>query len=239
MIWLVFSFFVAALCYSSAGFGGGSSYAAILALKGVEPGTIRQVSLLCNVVVVSIGGLAGWRSIRRDLILPLLVGALPLVYLTAQWQLSGPVFSMILASALLISGIILLTEIAEAQELRKVGRIQLSFLGAMFGALAGLTGIGGGIYLAPALYFMRAARAHEIASVVTCFILVNSVLGLLVLAGERGWDGVAQFGWLPVVVACGGILGSSLLRGYFHELSIRRVTSLLVLFVALRLFLTI
>ena len=45
-------FFAVAILYSSVGFGGGSSYLAILALSGIVYTQIRATALLCNIIVV-------------------------------------------------------------------------------------------------------------------------------------------------------------------------------------------
>lgn len=235
MAWLAVSFFLVALCYSSVGFGGGSSYTAILAWQGVESAVIRQVSLLCNLVVVVIGGLAGWKRIKGGLIVPLLVGAIPAVYFAARWRLLDETFFLVLALALAVAGILLFVTVPEAKELRKIPTISLLVLGAALGALAGLTGIGGGIYLAPVLYLMRAGKAHEVAAVATCFIFVNSAVGFSVISSQEGVSVLREFLWLPLAVALGGLFGARLLQGRFHEGRIRKVTGGLVLLVAVRL----
>ena len=58
---LLFFFGIAAI-YASAGFGGGSSYLALLALYGVSMTTMRPTALLCNIVVVIGGTWLFWRS---------------------------------------------------------------------------------------------------------------------------------------------------------------------------------
>ena len=50
---LVILFFSVALLYASVGFGGGSSYLAILALSSIAFKEMRTISLFCNIVVVS------------------------------------------------------------------------------------------------------------------------------------------------------------------------------------------
>ena len=51
-------------------------------------------------------------------------------------------------------------------------------IGGGLGFLAGIVGIGGGIFLAPILYLMRWGRAKVIAGTCAVFILVNSIAGL-------------------------------------------------------------
>jgi uncharacterized membrane protein YfcA len=74
--------------------------------------------------------------------------------------------------------------------------------------LAGLTGIGGGVYLSPLLVFARWSDAHRTAGIAACFIVANSLAGL---AGR--WSSLAELpSFLPQLVAAalvGALAGSS------------------------------
>ena len=48
-------FLLIAILYSSVGFGGGSSYLAVLSLSSLAFVQIRAIALLCNIVVVTGG----------------------------------------------------------------------------------------------------------------------------------------------------------------------------------------
>lgn len=237
MAWIAALFFVVALCYSSVGFGGGSSYTALLAWRGESADTIRQISLLCNLVVVSIGGFVGWRRIDWRLMSPLLLSSVPAVFLTAGWRLEREQFLPILGMALAVAALLLLVKVPRSDALRKIPTVGLLVLGGGLGGLAGVTGIGGGIYLAPVLLLLRAGRAHEIAVVATWFILINSAVGFSVITVREGLAPLKGHLWLPLAVALGGLVGSRLLQGIFQEDLIRRVTGVLILIVAFRLLL--
>ena len=229
---LLLVFFFIALLYSSVGFGGGSSYTAVLAWRGESPEVIRLISLACNLVVVAIGGWASLRAkqVRRDLLLPLLVSSVPGVWLGAHWQISDGLFFRILGGALLVAGMLLLWKVGENEE-KKLSLPVLLVIGVLLGLLAGVTGIGGGIYLVPVLHLLGAGKAREVAAVGTWFILVNSAVGLVALAPAADWS---QPGWLPLVVAGGGVIGARLLQGVFDEAMVRRWTGVLILVVAVR-----
>ena len=230
MLLLVVFFFIA-LLYSSVGFGGGSSYTAVLAWRGESPEVIRLISLVCNLVVVAIGGWASLRAkqVRKDLLVPLLASSVPGVWLGAHWQISQGLFFQILGGALLVAGLLLLLKVSEREEkenCRWQSCLERDFL---LGLLAGVTGIGGGIYLVPVLHLMGAGKAREVAAVGTWFILVNSAVGLAALAPSADWS---RPGWLPLVVAAGGLIGARLLQGVFDEAMVRRWTGALILVVA-------
>lgn len=232
---LILFFFCIALLYSSVGFGGGSSYTAVLAWRGESAEVIRLVSLSCNLVVVVIGGWASLRArqVRASLLGPLLVTSIPGVWLGASWRVSEDLFFQVLGVALAIAGLLLLLRVQEKEEKRPALPLLL-MLGLGLGVLAGVTGIGGGIYLVPVLHLLGAGKAREVAAVGTWFILVNSAVGLAVLAPSADWS---QPGWLPLVVAGGGVIGARLLQGVFDEKMVRRWTGVLILVVAGRVLL--
>lgn len=234
---LVGAFFLIALCYAAAGFGGGSSYTAILLAMGEGPEVIRMVSLTCNLVVAGIGG---WMSLRSErvncwLMGPLLSGSIPGVWAGSQVVMEREEFGVFLAGALLLAGVFLLIKPREKGVVRRRKLFTLVVLGYGLGLLAGVTGIGGGVYLVPVLHLMRVGESKEVAAVGTWFILVNSMVGVGVLGWEFGVDPLREFGWLPLAVAVGGVLGASLLQGYLSGLWVRRVTGVLVLVVAVRI----
>jgi uncharacterized membrane protein YfcA len=181
-------------------------------------------------VVVLIGGWASLKAnqVRVVLLGPLLASSLPGVWLGARWLIPDVLFFQILGGALAMAGLLLLVK-TERKEERKPSVFSLLVLGFVLGVLAGITGIGGGIYLVPLLHLMGAGKAREVAAVGTWFILVNSAVGLAVLAPTADWS---QPGWLPLVVAGGGLIGARLLQGVFDETLVRRWTGILILVVA-------
>jgi len=112
-------------------------------------------------------------------------------------------------------------------------------VGGFIGLLAGITGIGGGIFLAPIIYFLHLAPARTVAGITSGFILVNSIAGLagqLMKAGSysplQGW----MDAWpLFIAVLIGGQIGSHLGAYHLPESWIRRLTAVLMLYVAVRL----
>ncbi|MFZ8975246.1 MAG: hypothetical protein ACO2ZD_14240, partial [Pseudomonadales bacterium] len=61
---LLVAFFFVAVIYSAVGFGGGSTYIALLALSGQSAELIPLVALPCNILVVTLGSYFAIR--RRD-----------------------------------------------------------------------------------------------------------------------------------------------------------------------------
>lgn len=236
-------FFVTALLYGAAGFGGGSTYNALLVLAGTDYRAVPVIALACNILVVSAGS---WRFARSGhvewrRIWPLFTLSVPAAWLGGRLVVAETLFIGLLAASLLVAGLLMLWqplwEKAAPPSIRS--RWLEPVAGGLLGFLAGLVGIGGGIFLAPLLYMLRWGTPKAIAGTCAVFILANSISGL---AGQlaKGSDGAASEAlaahWplLPAVLA-GGLIGSTLGSGRLDPKYVRILTAFLILYVAVRL----
>ena len=240
MSWLAALFLLVALTYASVGFGGGSTYNALLGLWGVDFKLIPVISLLCNIIVVT-GGV--WRFQRAVLIdwkavWPLLLVSAPLAFLGGLVPLKQWLFLLILGGGLLASCVALLVQ-TERWQPRRMPKPALLVLSAAIGLLAGLSGIGGGIFMAPVLHLIRWAEAKRIAAFASLYILINSVAGVagqLVKNGPSVFGGVLDSYWpMMVAVLIGGQIGGILGLRLFSPRILRTTTAVLVGYVAVRL----
>ncbi|HEX5259281.1 MAG TPA: sulfite exporter TauE/SafE family protein [Sphingomicrobium sp.] len=242
---LAVAFFVTAFLYSSVGFGGGSTYNALLALGVADISTVPVVALTCNILVVAIGS---WRFVRDghvelQRLWPLVIFSVPSALLGGYLRVPAWLFVGLLALALGVSGLLMLWQPLwrherERQAHQSNRAVDLASGGAL-GLLAGVTGIGGGIYLAPSLHLRRWASARTIAGTCAAFILVNSIgglLGQLLKSGAGATFAMIRMDWslFPAVVL-GGLLGSTLGSLKFDSDILRVLTALLVLYAAVRL----
>ena len=228
---LTASFFAIALVYSSVGFGGGSSYLALMAVMGVAPETMRPSALLCNIVVVVGGtyifGKAGHLDIRKSW--PFIVASIPFAFLGGYWKISEHIFFVLLGSTLVLASIALWIQPNDGT--RKLSEnLPLNVaLSSGVGFLSGLVSIGGGIFLSPILHLSKWDTARKISALASVFILANSISGL---AGQ--FMRKATIDWmfiLPLLAAVliGGQIGSRLGANKFNPIYIRRITALLIL----------
>ena len=240
MFWLAGLFALVALVYASVGFGGGSTYTALLGLWGVDYKLIPVISLLCNIIVVTGGSI---RFIRADLVqwrqvLPLLLVSAPLAFVGGLVPLKQWLFLMILGSALLLSAVALIAH-PEKMSQRNLPQPLLLIISGAVGLLAGLSGIGGGIFMAPVLHLIRWSQAKRIAAFASLYILINSITGLagqIIKAGPHSLVGPAADYWpLMVAVLVGGQLGSMMGMRYLTPRLLRTMTAMLVGYAALRL----
>jgi len=235
-------FFLVAALYSSVGFGGGSSYLALLILWDVSYVIIPAIALVCNICVVSGNSLNYLRAecVNWRLLLPPTIASLPFAYLGGQMVIKKEVFVAILFATLLIAGIRLLINYRQYDgdiASYKVIPILLGVaIGSILGFLSGLVGIGGGIFLAPILYNLRAGPPNKIAATASVFILMNSISGL---AGQLQKKDISnqliEYWYLPLLVIVAGQIGNRITIKFIPERFIALLTALLVLFVAARL----
>ena len=242
---LAVAFFITALLYSSVGFGGGSTYNALLALSLADISTVPVVALACNIIVVAIGS---WRFVSSGHVQwkrfwPLVILSVPAALLGGYLSVPPWLFVGLLALALAVSGLLMLWQPLWRREsnldVPGSGRGADLASGAVLGLLAGVTGIGGGIYLSPLLHLRRWATSKTIAGTCAAFILVNSIGGLigqLLKSGSHPMFEVLRANWplFPAVLA-GGLIGSTLGSLKLHNDILRILTALLVLYVAVRL----
>jgi uncharacterized membrane protein YfcA len=239
--YLPYIFFLIALFYSSVGFGGGSSYLAILSLFFTDFYEIRSTALVLNVCVVTIGTLIFIRKRVFDLKLfwPFLAVSIPMAYFGAQLRLTQQIFFLILGSALMLAGCFMILKFVKYKlQSKNFSLTKKLSLGGSVGLLAGISGIGGGIYLSPILNLMDWKNPRTIASLASVFILVNSIAGLigLTVAGTFQINQGLIF-QLIIAVILGGSIGSYLTNEKFNIRIIGVLTAILVMYVGLRLIL--
>ena len=242
-LWLIPGFFGTALLYASVGFGGGSTYSALLALAGTDFRLLPIIALACNIVVVTGGVIrfarAGEMPWRGALIVSLV--AAPLAFLGGLTPIKQAVFLTLLGASLVFAALALLMPVGKSgddpQQPRRTWPIALA--AAPLGYLAGLVGIGGGIFLAPLLHLARWDSARRIAATASLFILINSATGLV---GQLTKSGPARFGEalggaLPLLLAVviGGQIGSYLALRFLPAKVIRWLTAALTGWVGIRL----
>jgi uncharacterized protein len=233
---LLIFFFAIAFVYASVGFGGGSSYLALLSLYPLAFQEIRLVALLCNIIVVTGGtiifiraGQVSWKKI-----LPLILGSVPMAFIGGAIKISQSTFFIILGISLMIAAGLLwmktkTIEDTEINNTDKTGYLKNGVLGGLIGFLSGIVGIGGGIFLAPLLNIMKWDTSKKIAATASLFILVNSISGISgQLTNFSANINYTLMIWLGAAVLAGGQIGSRMGTIKFDQLLIRRVTAVLV-----------
>ncbi|MDB0054029.1 sulfite exporter TauE/SafE family protein [Candidatus Pelagibacter sp.] len=234
-------FFITAILYSSVGFGGGSTYLALLLIWGVPYTIFPIIALSCNIIVVS-GNCFNYiraGNLNLKLLIPYLIGSIPLSFIGGSLNIEKQIFEILLFFILLIAGCLLLINFDSYDDKDKSYKNIPHFIsitiGAILGFVSGIVGIGGGIFLSPILYLLKVARPKHIVTVASLFILINSIFGIAgQLTKEIYFEEIYPYFYLLIAVLIGGQIGNYLNLKIFPTKILALITSILVIFVAIR-----
>jgi uncharacterized membrane protein YfcA len=238
---VILFFFIVAVLYAAVGFGGGSSYLAILALTGIVFTQIRATALLCNIVVVSSNIFLFYHQKKIDWkkILPLIALSTPLAYVGGSLKIEQQFFFILLGFTLLFAAITMWIskQIITSNEKKSITKpLKNVGFGGIIGFISGMVGIGGGIFLAPLLHLTNWDTPKKIAATASFFILINSVAGLL--GQYSNPDFIIDWhltSLLLVSVFIGGQIGSRISTKYLTPIQLKKATALLIAFISIRI----
>jgi len=242
MIILSILFFVTAILYASVGFGGGSTYLALLLLWNIPYYIFPVIALVCNIFVVSGNSFnyikAG--NLNLKLLMPYLIGSIPLAFIGGSLPIEKNLFEIFLFLVLAFAGTLLLINFKSYDDENTTYRnipIFISILiGGILGFVSGVVGIGGGIFLSPILFLLKAGKPKHIVTCASLFILINSISGIIgQLTKNIVLNEISNYWYLFLAVIIGGHIGNFLNLKIFPTRILALVTSALVLFVATRM----
>ena len=242
MIILPIFFFITAILYSSVGFGGGSTYLALLLIWDTPYYIFPVIALFCNIIVVTGNSVNYIRAgnLNLKLLLPFLIGSIPFAYIGGTLIINKEIFEILLFLVLSVAGSLLLMN-NKAYENKDVTVKKLNIfisviIGSLLGLISGIVGIGGGIFLSPILFLLKADKPKNIITTASLFILVNSISGIF---GQFTKDNIINefvIYWpLFLSVFIGGLIGNYLNLKIFSNRVLALITSFLVIFVAARM----
>ncbi len=235
-------FFITAILYSSVGFGGGSTYLALLLIWGIPYYIFPIIALICNIIVVSGNSFnyikAGNHNLK--LLIPFLIGSVPFAFIGGTLEIKKDLFELILFLVLATAGVLLLINNKSYDEknleIKKIHLLTSISIGSLLGLISGVVGIGGGIFLSPILFLMKADKPKNIVTTASLFILINSISGIFgQLTKEIVIREIIIYWPLFLSVLVGGLLGNYLNLKIFSNRTLAVITSLLVIFVAIRM----
>lgn len=246
MIILSILFFVTAILYSSVGFGGGSTYLALLLIWEVPYYIFPVIALICNIIVVSGNSFNYIRAKNHNfsLLVPFLIGSIPMAFIGGTLIIKKEFFEILLFIVLSVAGILLLVN-NKSYEDKNITIKRLSFMvslviGSILGFVSGIVGIGGGIFLSPILFLLKADKPKVISTTASLFILVNSISGITgQLTKTNIINEIILYSPLFISVLVGGLIGNYLNLKVYNSRVLAIITSVLVIFVAIRMALRI
>ena len=239
---LIISFFAIAILYSSVGFGGGSSYLALLSLTLISFHEYRIIALICNIIVVSGGTYLYYKNKLIDWkkVIPLVLFSVPMAFLGGYLEINNHLFLILLGSVLIIASLLMFfvkNETFSQKKSKKEQKIHKNVIvGGIIGFISGLVGIGGGIFLSPVLNLSKWDSVKKIAATSSFFILVNSISGLIGQVQNPAFKiDVNLTITLAIIVLIGGQIGSRISIKILNPTFIRTLTAILVGFVGIKI----
>ena len=242
MTLLAILFLATAVLYSSVGFGGGSTYLALLLIWEVPYFIFPIIALSCNIVVVS-GNCVNYiraGNLNYKLLIPYLIASMPMAYIGGSLHIEKQLFEILIFLALGVAGFLLLLNFKsfddKSSSYRKIPILVSIPIGGVLGFISGVVGIGGGIFLSPILFLIKAGKPKHIVTTASLFILINSIFGVGgQLTKNIVWLEVQSYWYLLLLVFIGGQLGNFLNLRIFPTRILALVTACLVIFVTIRL----
>jgi len=242
VILLSISFLVTAIFYSSVGFGGGSTYLALLLIWKIPYYIFPLIALSCNIIVVS-GNCFNYinaGNLNFKLLFPYLIGSIPMAFIGGSISIELKLFEIMLFLVLTIAGFLLLINFRSYEDKKESYRNIPNFfsisIGGLLGFIAGSVGIGGGIFLSPILFLIRAGKSKHIITAASLFILINSISGIIgQLSKNSVLLEVQNYWYLFFIVFIGGQIGNFLNLKIFPTRALALITAILVIFVACRI----
>ena len=199
---------VLAALYASVGHGGASGYLAVMALFGISATVMRPTALILNVLVSLVATVMFARAgqVRWRMLMPFVVASVPMAFLGGTRTLQDSTFRIVVAVVLVFVAVRLFVPAVQRPARTLSLPIALA-IGAVIGALSGLIGVGGGIFLTPLLILWGWSTPREAAAVSAPFILANSLAGLAGMM-TQGIQCEHWIWWACAAVAVGGWIGA-------------------------------
>jgi uncharacterized membrane protein YfcA len=219
-------FAMVAFFYASVGLGGGSSYTALLAIFGASAATIPLISLTLNVLVTTVGSIVflSQKHARLRLIAPFLISSIPMAYVGGMLHLPKMLFYLVLLVSLAFAAMrIYFPQKIKPLPLDDRGKFLLALgCGAVLGLIAGIVGIGGGVYLVPLILLLGLGSAKEAAACGAFFIWVNSAAGL---AARIQYNSIDLVPYMPLIIGAvaGGLAGSMMGARHFNPRTMQKI----------------
>lgn len=239
--WLAVAFLAVATLYAAVGQAGATGYLAVMGTAGFSPEAMKTTALALNLVVAGIGTARFWRAGLLDwrTFYPFGVLGIPFSFLGGSIHLPPAVYQPAVAGILLLAAVQMLRSRhdGDCEDPPATPPILPALAaGAVVGFVSGMTGTGGGIFLAPLILAMNWVAVRRTAAVTAAYNLLNSAAAL---AGAHGIMAAVPDA-LPLwaaAVAAGGWIGATLAIRHLPDVAMRRVLAAILLAAGLRLLL--
>lgn len=203
-------FLVVATLYASVGQAGASGYLAVMGAFGVAPDAMKPTALALNIVVAAIGTLVFRRAGLLDArtFYPFAVLGFPFSLLGGALSLPAAHYYPAVGVVLLASAALMLRPVRRTAGIERPPPFLPALVtGAAIGFVSGVTGTGGGVFLAPVILAMGWVPPRRAAGVTAAYNLLNSAAALAGSMATAAALPPALPLWLAAAAA-GGVLGA-------------------------------
>ena len=225
-----------AILYSSVGHGGASGYLGAMLLWGLSAAEMRPAALLMNITVTLwiLTRLRTFVSARHQVFWPLVIASAPMAFVGGSIDIDGVTYKFLVAATLMAAAIRLLTTTEQIHKVARPSSNIVFLVGGGLGFLAGISGIGGGVFLSPILILFGWCSIRESTLIAAGFILLNSVSGL---AGymHSGHSLPVGTSWLVLAALIGSILGSELAAKRASSEALKKILAFVLLVAAVKI----
>jgi uncharacterized protein len=205
-------FGIISLLYATVGQAGGTAFLALMAFAAFPAAEMRPTALALNVIAALY---STWifnqkRIVDWDKLRPLLLASLPTAFAGGFIVLDENLYKTITGLVLLVAGGVTIFRQSPFDERDRQAPLSGSVgVGAVVGLISGLTGVGGGVFLAPTLIALHWASPKQTAALSAPFILANSTVGLIgvLLSGQYP---SSQLGFYAGAALGGSIIGTAI-----------------------------
>ena len=234
--------FLISLVLTMVGLGGGLFYSPLFLLLGFPPPVAAATSLFLNGVAAMSAAITYWRQKMVDAGTGLALLIASTLAAPAGAMLSplvpARIYVLVLACVMLLAAARMMVGGPPAPRERDGSSLSRIMYGAAaglaIGIMAGLLGIGGGIFIVPFLVSLAGMSIKRAAATSTFVVTFSSMSGFLAHVGIHGIDwGFA----LPAALVCflGGQAGSRLMITRVSPRVIKRIFAVILVLFAARL----
>ncbi len=213
---------------------------ALMALFLINTKKIPSTALALNIVVTGIAVYNLYRkeAINLSLIIPFLVTSIPASFAGGLIELDPVFVKGILGATLFPAGVLLWIpehsgDVDSSEEENRSVWIS-ALIGGGIGFLAGITGIGGGVFLIPIVLLTGYARAGETTGLAAVYVFVNSVSAFSAHAYRLNVY-FRLLGPLVVAVSTAAVLGTWINTEKLSSRGIRRMAGVVLMLASIQL----
>ncbi|MBP0111091.1 sulfite exporter TauE/SafE family protein [Bradyrhizobium vignae] len=230
-------FAIISMLYASVGQAGGTAFLSLMAFFGMSSTEMRPTALGLNIVVATY---STWlfnrnRIVDWTILRPLLFSSMPASLAGGLIVLGDHMYKTLTGLVLVLASAVMIMQRGRAADRVSEPPLAASVsFGAALGLVSGLTGVGGGVFLAPTLITLNWASPKQTVALSPPFILANSTVGFVgaLFSGQFPSPDLALY---AVSALAGAVAGTVVSLNYLNTAGIRFILVVVLLVAGIQL----